>query len=274
MMVAAETYWWRLLGIAGVVVVLGYLVVATSACSMVGSVLYYPNYGSRHAPAGLQKIRSGTDEIAVLHLPNPNARFTVWFFHGNAEALGDLEPFLITLRDRGYSVFAFDYPGYGVSTGKPSEQSLYAAARAVGAHLRDVLHVPADRTIIFGRSLGGGPAMQMAAEDKPAGLILQSTFVSVFRVVTRWPLLPFDQFENLKKISRVRCPVLVMHGQSDEVIPFRHGEALLAAANEPKRALWVAGATHNDFVAVAGSRFWNALREFSDVCGRPSGSSP
>jgi abhydrolase domain-containing protein 17 len=271
--VSAAAYWWKLLGIPAVVVLVGYVVVATSACTMVGNMLYYPNYGSRRAPAGLQKIRVGTDEIALLYLPNPSARFTLWFFHGNAEDLGDLEPYLLMLRDRGYSVFAFDYPGYGFSTGTPSEASLYAAARAARTHLREALRVPAERTIIFGRSLGGGPATQMAVEEKPAGLILQSTFVSVFRVVTRWRLLPFDQFENLKKISRVRCPVLVMHGERDEVIPFRHGEALLADANEPKRALWVPDAMHNDFLSVAGPRFWDALREFSDVCGT-RGSTP
>jgi fermentation-respiration switch protein FrsA (DUF1100 family) len=140
-------------------------------------------------------------------------------------------------------------------------------------HLRETLRVPAERTIILGRSLGGGPAVQMALEETPAGLVLQSTFVSVYRVVTHWPLLPFDQYDNLSKIARVRCPVLVMHGRSDEVIPFSHGEALFAAAREPKRALWVPGAMHNDFLSVAGSRFWDALRDFSGVCGT-GGSNP
>lgn len=268
---SSTTYWWRLVALPAVVLGIAYLLLVLSACTMVNSALYYPNYASRRAPAGLQKIRAGNDEIAVLHLPNPNARFTLWFFHGNAEDLGDLEPFLLTLRDNGYAVFAFDYPGYGHSTGQPAEESLYTAARAARKHLRDVLRVPAERTLIYGRSLGSGPAVQMAVEERPAGLILQSAFVSVFRVVTRWPLLPFDQFKNLKKISRVTSPVLVMHGRADEVIPFRHGEALFAAANEPKRSFWVPGAMHNDFHGVAGRDYWTALREFSDVCAKTSG---
>lgn len=264
---ARALYWWKLVGLPATVIGVGYVLLAVTACTMVDRALYYPNYGSRRAPEGLKKVRAadGTN-IAVLHLPNPNARFTLWFCHGNAEDLGDLEPFFFALRDRGYAVFAFDYPGYGLSDGKPGEASLYEAARAARTYLRDTLHVPPERTLLFGRSLGGGVVVQLATEEHVAGLVLQSAFVSAFRVATRWRVLPFDQFENLKKIPRIRCPVLVMHGEQDEVIPFRHGKALFAAASEPKRSLWVAGARHNDFVSVAGRKYWDALREFDELC--------
>jgi abhydrolase domain-containing protein 17 len=260
-------YGWKLVGIPVTVVLLGYILLAVSACTMVDKALYYPSYGSRRAPDGLQKIRTadGT-EIAVLHLPNPAAHFTLWFFHGNAETLGDLEPFLLALRDHGFAVVAFDYPGYGLSSGTPTDTTVNAAARAVRTYLHAELKIPADRVLLYGRSLGGGPAMQMAVEEAPGGLVLQSTFVSVYRVVTRWPVLPFDQFKNLKKMPDVKSPVLVMHGENDEVIPFRHGEALYAAARDPKRSLWVPGAQHNDFTEVAGQRYWAALREFSALC--------
>ncbi len=246
---------WKLLGIPLLVVGVGYFLLVVSACTMVDQALYHPDYASRRAPAGLQKIRAadGT-EIALLHLPNPGARHTIWFFHGNAESLGDLEPFLLALRDGGYAVMAYDYPGYGLSGGKPSEEAIYASARVVRTFMRETLKIPASRTLIHGRSLGGGPAVQMAQEDAPAGLVLESAFASVFRVVTRWRLLPFDQFDNEAKIADVKCPVLVMHGERDEVIPFRHGQALFAAAKEPKRALWIPGAHHNDLGAAAGAR--------------------
>lgn len=210
---------------------------------------------------------SEVGEIAVLHLPNPNAKFTLWFFHGNAESLGDLEPFLRVLRAAGFSVFAFDYPGYGLSTGEPDEKSVYASARAARKYLREVAKVPPEQTILYGRSLGGGPAVQMATEERNAGLVVQSTFMSAFRVVTRWRLLPFDPYQNLSKIDDIGCPLLVMHGRADEVIAFRHGEKLFAAAREPKRHFWVEGAHHNDFVQVAGESFWKALRDFSLLCG-------
>jgi len=266
---------WKLLGIPLLVVGVGYFLLVVSACTMVDKTLYQPDYASRRAPAGLQKIRAPDGgEIALLHLPNPGARHTIWFFHGNAESLGDLEPFLLSLRDRGYAVVAYDYPGYGLSSGTPSEAAIYASARAVRSFLREELKIPAGRTLIHGRSLGGGPAVQMAREETPAGLILESAFASVFRVVTRWRLLPFDRFENESKLPDVKCPVLVMHGEADEVIPFRHGEALWAAAKEPKRALWMAGAHHNDFGAVAGARYGEALRDFSALCAGRAGASP
>ena len=106
-----------------------------------------------------------------------------------------------------------------------------------------------------------------------AGLMLAQKFVrgclnvlivvTAFRVLTRVPLLPFDKFRNADKIARVSCPVLVMHGMQDEVVPFAHGRRLFGAAPEPKRFLWVDGAGHNDFMLVAGDRQAQALREFA-----------
>jgi abhydrolase domain-containing protein 17 len=241
---------------------------------LVASMLYYPQLASGRAPAGTEMVPADGMDVAVFYLPNPDARYTLWLFHGNAEDLGDLEPFLITLRNAGFAVFAFDYPGYSRSTGRPTEQSLYAASRAARRHLREVLGVPAERTILYGRSLGSGPAVQMATEERNAGLILQSPFVSVFRVVTRWRILPFDQFVNLDKIDRINCPLLIMHGRADEVVPFRHGEALYAKAREPKQALWVPRARHNDFLAVAGPQFWQALRDFPTLIEKGGEDSP
>lgn len=229
--------------------------------------MFHPDFASGRAPAGLRKIPGdGGTEVAVLHLPNPGARFTLWFFHGNAEDLGDLEPALQALRDAGFAVFAHDYPGYGFSSGRPSEASLYAAARAARRYLRETLRVPAADTILYGRSLGGGPAIQMAVEEPVAGLVLQSSFTSIYRVMTQVRLLPFDYFENERKLPRVGCPVLVIHGRDDEVIPFRHGEALFAAAREPKRALWIEGAGHNNLGEGAGPRLTGALEDFARLC--------
>jgi abhydrolase domain-containing protein 17 len=254
--------------IRGVLIALTvYVACAAFARLLAALALYHPHMSSRRAPVGLQKIRTddGT-EVAILHLPNPRARFTIWFFHGNAEDLGDVEPWLIVLRDAGFSVFAFDYPGYGLSGGRPSESTVYAAARAARSHLRNQLNVSPEETLLYGRSVGGGPAVQMAIEERVAGLVLQSTFTSVYRVLTRTRVIPFDMFENERKLARVACPVLVMHGRRDEVIPFSHGETLFAVAKEPKRSLWVPDASHNDFLVVAGPSHWQALRDFSDLC--------
>ena len=233
------------------------------AATMVDKLLYFPDMASRAAPANVLRIPVAEGKsVAAVYLPNPKARHTLWFFHGNAESLADCEPFLRELHRQGFAVFAYDYPGYGVSDGVPNESAIYAANDAARRYLSETLHVPMGRVVLFGRSLGGGPATDLAARAPVAGLVLQSTFMSVFRVVTTWRLLPFDQFENLRKLPRVSCPVLVMHGTADEVIAFKHGEKLFAAAREPKRALWIEGARHNDFTDVAGERLWQALRDF------------
>lgn len=256
--------------------VAGYVGLVLFAQAMAGGMIHHPQMGSRRAPAGLLKIPDGKGgEIAVLHLPNPGARHTLWYFHGNAEDLGDIEPTLRSLRDAGFAVFAADYPGYGLSSGRPpSERKLYESSRIARKYLRETLRVPADRTIVYGRSLGGGPALQMAVEERMAGVILHATFVSAYRVMTRWRLLPMDPFQNLGKIGRIRCPLLVMHGQQDRVIPPWHGEKLFAAAAEPRRILRVAGAGHNDLRAVAGPSYLATLRQFNELCARPAAAAP
>jgi len=227
------------------------------------SLLYHPNMGSYREPRGMLRLpdgRGGT--VAALFLPNPQARHVIWFFHGNAEDLGDIEPFLREIHDRGFAVFAVEYPGYGYSTGRPSEAAIYAATQVGWNYLRQEKGIKSDQIIAFGRSLGGGPAVELASREPLAGLILQSAFASAFRVVTHWRILPFDKFNNLGKMPRVTCPVLVMHGGEDRVVPFNHGERLYAAAPGPKQKLWISIAGHNDFVRIAGPKLWWAISEF------------
>lgn len=232
----------------------------------VDSQMFFPSYASRREVAGTFRIPAGNgDTLAALYLPNPAAKHTIWYFHGNGQALGDVAPLLWEFHRRGYAVFAFDYPGYGVSSGQPSEKSLNAATQAAARYLRENLRVPLGQVILYGRSLGGGPSVELATRERVAGLVLESTFLSVYRVKTRWRLLPFDQFENLRKLPRVACPVLVIHGRQDEVVSFPHGEALFAAAPEPKQYFWVAGAAHNGLIEFAGESYWTALQKFTDT---------
>ena len=228
-------------------------------------LLFQPDFGSRRAPAGAVSLKTNTGhEVSVLFLPNPAARLTLWYFHGNAEDLGDIEGRLRMLRDAGFAVFACEYPGYGISGGAPSERSINGATRVALDYLREQCGVPVGRILVYGSSLGGGPAVELASREPVAGLVLQSAFTSTYRVMTRWPLLPFDTFENLRKLPAVRCPLLIVHGEDDDVVPIHHGEVLFAAAREPKRFFRVKSAGHNDLVGVAGQDYWQALRELSD----------
>lgn len=200
--------------------------------------------------------------LAARYLPCPDARYTVVYFHGNAEDLGSIAPRLELLRDRLHvAVLGWDYPGYGRSGGSVGEPETLRAAQAVLAYVTGTLGVPPDRVVLYGRSLGSGPAVELATSRPCRALVLESAFTSVFRVLTRVRILPFDKFANLEKMPRVKCPVLVIQGTADETIPFSHGRRLFAAAPEPKHRLWVEGAGHNDVVETAGEAYWQALRE-------------
>lgn len=206
--------------------------------------------------------------IAAVYLPNPGADFTILHSHGNAEDLAGVAPALRALRDLGFAVLAYDYGGYGRSEGKPSERATYADIDAAYEHLTRTLAVPARRIIAHGRSLGAGPTVDLAARRPLAGLVLESPFLTAFRVMTRVPLVPFDKFRNIDKIGRVDSPVLIMHGTADEVVPFAHGRRLFDAVPGPKQFLTVEGAGHNDFLQVAGARHGEALLAFGALIRR------
>ena len=209
------------------------------------------------------KSRDGV-EISAAYLPNPQATYTILFSHGNAEDLGTLTPELEDMRALGFSIFAYDYHGYGTSGGKATEKNAYEDIDAAYDYLTQVLKVPSDRIIAHGRSLGGAVAIDLASRKPLGGLVVESPFVSAFRVVTGYRIFPFDKFCNADKIGDVRCPVLIIHGRQDEVIPFWHGEKLFDLANEPKMNLWVDGAGHNNLKIVAGTEYVRALKSFSD----------
>ena len=164
----------------------------------------------------------------------------------------------------GFSIFAYDYHGYGTSGGKATEQNAYEDIDAAYNHLTQVLRVPSDRIIAHGRSLGGAVAIDLASRKPLGGLVVESSFVSAFRVVTGYRIFPFDKFRNADKIKAVRCPVLVIHGRQDEVIPFWHGERLFELANEPKMNFWADGAGHNNLKPVAGPEYVRALKAFTE----------
>src|SRR5690606_22092980 len=149
----------------------------------------------------------------------------------------------------GFDVLAFDYRGFGHSTGAPGEQGTYLDARAARTALLEQPGVDPERVLYLGKSLGGGVLLELATEYPPAGMILMSTF-SGMRDAARsvYPFLPVplipDAYPSLRRIATLRMPILMMHGDRDELLPLRHAERLYAAAAEPKQLIVVPGAGH------------------------------
>jgi len=256
----------RSLTLIPVAVCLGLLLIATF---LPDRAIFRPQPSSYRDTADVIKIRTADGEtISARFYENQNAAYTILFSHGNAEDIGTNDPFAGGLRDLGFNVLAYDYRGYGTSEGSPSEENAYADIDAAFDYLVVNKGISADRMILHGRSLGGAVAADLATRKKVAGLILESTFTTAFRVVTRYPIIPFDRFKSIDKIGAVRCPVLVIHGSDDWTIPVYHGERLFEAANEPKTALWVERAGHNDLFYKDQQRYLSTIAEFANSLER------
>ncbi len=194
-------------------------------------------------------------------------RVTILFFHGNAGNLSGRWPWLRALSRLPADVFAIDYRGFGRSEGSPSEEGVYLDAEAAYRHLTETRSVPPGRVVVYGRSLGGAPACEIASRFDCGALVLQSAFTSApdmsGRVV---PLVPLGwamgtDFDNESKIARAGAPVLVIHARPDRIVPFDMGERLFAAAEEPKDFVPLERSLHNDLAADEEARVFKELGE-------------
>ena len=263
----------RLLRSVALIVVINYVFLLFYACVMADKAMFPAPSPSYVDGPGIVKLAlpDGT-EVSCLTVRKPSTRHII-YSHGNAVDLGIIGPQLDDMAlMTGISITCYDYPGYGTSTGNPSEESTCQALLAAYDHVRGS-GVPADKIIIWGRSIGTGPSVWLASRNPVGGLILETPFTSAFRVVTRVKILPFDRFPNIDRIQDVKCPVLVIHGTRDSVIPFSHGKTMFLAANEPKTFVEITGAGHNDLEWVGGSLYWDAIRVFLASLNSGSGKS-
>lgn len=239
-------------------------------------LIFFPSRDMVATPAarGLpySDVRFGPEE--ALHgwfIPGSNQATLLWF-HGNAGNISYRVELLSRLhRGLGASIFIFDYQGYGLSRGRASEKATYQDAHAALAYLRARADVDPSRIVYFGKSLGAAVAVALAAEEPPYRLIAQSSFTSVLDMAKlHYPFLPIGpllrtRYASLEAIANVQAPILVVHGDRDDVAPLEHARRLYAAAAEPKRLFMVEGAGHNDVITVGGQRYLDVLREFIEA---------
>jgi uncharacterized protein len=241
------------------------------------SMLYLPNLPSRELTATPQEIGLQYENIELLtedgvrlhgwYVPAAQARGTVLFFHGNAGNISHRLDSLRIFHNLKLSVFIFDYRGYGKSEGKPSEPGTQRDALAAWRFLTEERGLAPGKIILFGRSLGAAVAAWLATQKQPGVLIVESAFTSVPDMAAefyRWlPARWLVRFEYATRdyVAQVRCPVLVVHSPDDEIIPFRHGEAIFAGAHVPKELLRLRGG-HNDGFILSGERYVHGMDAF------------
>ncbi|XP_008812377.1 alpha/beta hydrolase domain-containing protein 17B-like [Phoenix dactylifera] len=187
------------------------------------------------------------NEIIAVHVSNPRATATLLYSHGNAADVGQMFDLFVELSARlRVNLMGYDYSGYGQSTGKPTEYNTYADIEAAYDCLREQYGVADEDLILYGQSVGSGPTLDLASRlPDLRAVVLHSPILSGLRVLypvkrTFW----FDIYKNIDKIGHVNCPVLVIHGTSDEVVDCSHGKQLWELSKEKYEPLWLKGGGH------------------------------
>ena len=187
------------------------------------------------------------------YYPAAQADQALLYLHGNAGNLSHRGQSIVLLsKVLGVSVLIIDYPGYGKSGGKPSESGCYLAADAAYDWLVVQQQFAGEKILLYGGSLGGGVAVDLASRKPHRALVLAKTFTSAPDVAASlYPWLPVrwlmaNRFDNLTKIKQCHRPVFISHGDADTLIPHEQGQRLFAAANQPKFFLALPGSNHND----------------------------
>jgi fermentation-respiration switch protein FrsA (DUF1100 family) len=219
-----------------------------------------------------EEVYFTTSDGVRLHgwfVPATGVRWTILWFHGNAGNISHRLHLLQQMHRYTHSnVFLFDYRQYGRSQGKISERGTYLDASAALQTLQQRFHLDPTSIVLFGQSLGSAVAIDLAQRTPCRGLILEAPFTSVADMAAlTFPFLPIGRllrtrYDSLRKITHVTVPILILHGDRDEVVPFSHSQRLFAAANEPKTFFPIPGASHNDVHQVGGAVYWQAWERF------------
>ncbi|MGH2699492.1 MAG: alpha/beta hydrolase [Actinomycetota bacterium] len=241
--------------------------------------IYFPagEITATPADAGLEfeDVTFDTEDGLSLHgwwVPGGERSATLLWFHGNAGNLSDRVGLLELLHhELDIGVFVFDYRGYGSSEGKPSEEGLYADARTALEATEARAGVRPEEIVLFGQSLGAAVAVELASAHPVRGVVLEAAFTSIpemarhhYGYLPVWPFLKTG-FDSETRIARIDAPLLMLHGENDDIVPIDMGRRVYDAANEPKKFSLVEGAGHNDVYLTAD--YITTLRGFLEALG-------
>ena len=238
--------------------------------------VFFPQKSFDFAPEGFslsyRDIYFDTEDGKRLHgwfFPLPQGGPVILFCHGNAGNISHRLDQISRLLGKNLQVFIFDYRGYGKSVGSPSEKGIYVDGMAAYDYLVTKEGLSPDNIVLYGHSLGAAVAVEVALRRKVKSLILESAFTStremaktmlLFRFLS--PFLP-ARYNTLEKLPRIRVPVLIVHGEADEIVPFSMAERLYGAARAPKFFLPLKGAGHNDTYIVGGEAYFQRFAAFA-----------
>lgn len=270
----------------GAVLALAYTLIALLMWLFQERLVYLPHMGREHvatpADIGLdwravELVTADDLTLDAWWLPAENSRAALLFLHGNA---GNISHRLVSLEQfnrLGLSVLILDYRGYGKSEGTPSEAGTAMDADAGWRWLKEKSGHDPGRFVIFGRSLGAAVAAELASRTEPAALILESPFRSVPDLGQRlYPWLPVRalarlNYPTVEYVTQLKAPLLVIHSEEDEIIPFAEGQAVYEAAASPKKLLVIQGG-HNTGFLVNEAIYLRGMNDFLSGAGLRRGS--
>lgn len=255
-----------------------YLLAAVLLRAFQRRLFYYPRRELASTPAELgldyRDVWLTAHDGHRLHawyVPARNPRFTVLFLHGNGGNMSAQMDAVSAYHDLGCDVLYMDYRGYGQSDGVPEEQGLYADADTAWHYLVQELGADPHQIILVGRSLGGGVATWLAVQHPPRAMILEATFVSLPAVVAERFLFPpaylvmNHTYPSRERLQQIHAPVLVVHSRTDQLIPYRHGKRLFAAAHQPKQMVMLSRGDHRTAFLVCNDAYRAGLQAFLET---------
>ncbi len=241
--------------------------------------IYYPTAGIERTPGDVglryEDVSFNVDDGPKLNgwfIPAEGARAVILYCHGNAGNISHRIEIIKILNSLKLDIFIFDYRGYGRSEGSPSEKGLYRDARAAYNYLVSREDVARERIVVYGESIGGNIAIDLASKVEVASLISESAFSSAYDMgKILFPYLPVGwlitiKYDAMSAIKDVSIPKLIMHSRDDEIVPFDLGEKLYKAALEPKEFYEMRG-SHNEAIYIATGEYKARIDAFLSRVG-------